>query len=83
MSAAGRPVRIVLDGIETTAAEGAPLAAALELRRALRRSPREAAARSLFCGIGQCFECLVRIDGVLARACLARVRDGMVVETEG
>jgi D-hydroxyproline dehydrogenase subunit gamma len=33
--------------------------------------------------MGVCFECLVTIDGVGSRqACLARVRDGMRIETQ-
>lgn len=81
MSASARHVRIVIDGVETTAPEGAPLAAVLDLHRALRRSPRAGGARNLFCGIGSCFECLVVIDGAPRRACLVRVRDGLTVET--
>nr|WP_207191883.1 2Fe-2S iron-sulfur cluster-binding protein [Paracraurococcus ruber] len=32
------------------------------------------------CLIGTCQQCLVRVDGRLAQACLVPVRDGMVVE---
>ncbi|GAA5198746.1 (2Fe-2S)-binding protein [Rugosimonospora acidiphila] len=33
--------------------------------------------RALYCGIGQCFDCLVRVgDGPPVRACLTTVRDG-------
>jgi len=38
--------------------------------------------RGLLCGIGVCYECVVRVDGVSgARACMTLVRDGMRVST--
>lgn len=38
--------------------------------------------RSLFCGMGVCFNCLVTIDGVPnVRACVTPVTEGMVIET--
>jgi predicted molibdopterin-dependent oxidoreductase YjgC len=38
--------------------------------------------RGLFCGIGVCFDCLVRIDGRAdERACLVAARPGMIVRT--
>jgi sarcosine oxidase subunit alpha len=54
----------------------------LERRKPLRASPRAGQPRSLFCGMGICFECMVRVDGVSGvRACLIKVAAGMVVET--
>jgi predicted molibdopterin-dependent oxidoreductase YjgC len=39
--------------------------------------------RSLFCGMGVCYNCLVTIDGVPnIRACVTPVAAGMVVETK-
>jgi sarcosine oxidase subunit alpha len=41
-------------------------------------------ARAPFCGMGICFECRVRIDGIAQqRACMAIVREGMQVATDG
>ena len=38
--------------------------------------------RGLFCGIGNCYECLVTVDGVPnVRACVTPVAAGMVIET--
>lgn len=34
----------------------------------------------VFCGIGQCQGCLVRIDGRVTEACLAQCRDGARVQ---
>ena len=33
--------------------------------------------------MGVCQECAIRVDGVIAQACLVAVRQGMVVETGG
>ncbi|GAB2930927.1 hypothetical protein GCM10027280_18130 [Micromonospora polyrhachis] len=39
--------------------------------------------RGVFCGIGVCFDCLVRINGTPdQRACLVTARPGDVVESE-
>ena len=38
--------------------------------------------RAAFCGMGQCQECRVRIDGIAERlACMTPVREGMVIQT--
>lgn len=39
-------------------------------------------SRAVFCGIGQCQNCLVNIDGALREACLTLCRAGMVVTPE-
>ncbi len=61
---------------------GVSVAAALTA--AGERSIREAGpgdARGLFCGMGVCQECRVRVDGRSGvRACMATVRDGMRIE---
>ena len=46
----------------------------------LRRSPRTARARGVYCMMGVCQECLIRVDGVVRQACLTPVEDGMRVE---
>lgn len=54
-----------------------------DLGKAIRRSPRLHQPRSIFCGIGSCFECRVTVDGRPGvRACITPVREGMTVETE-
>jgi predicted molibdopterin-dependent oxidoreductase YjgC len=50
---------------------------------ALRASSAVGAPRGVFCNMGVCYECLVRVDGVLVRACTTPVRPGMVVEPGG
>ena len=72
---AGRPV---------AACEGETVAAALGAAgvRVLRTDDR-GEPRGIFCGMGVCFECLVRIDGRASqRACMAKVVPGMRIEPE-
>lgn len=38
-------------------------------------------ARAPLCGIGICFECRVRVNGVVQRACQMLVSDGMEINT--
>jgi sarcosine oxidase subunit alpha len=76
-------VKLLIDGQQVEAAADEMLGAVLYRRGApLRLSPRQAQPRSLFCGMGVCFECAVRVDGnEQIRACITAVRDGMMVET--
>ena len=39
-------------------------------------------ARAVFCGIGQCQNCLVQVDGQLAEACLTPCRNDMHILPE-
>ncbi len=77
-------VSIAVDGRPIQAFAGEFLAAALFAAgvRRLRLSPRARAPRGMFCLMGTCQECLVRVDGRRALACQEPVRDGMVVVTE-
>lgn len=38
--------------------------------------------RAVFCGIGQCQGCLIRVDGRLTEACLLPCRDGMTITAD-
>ena len=77
-------VTIAVDGRPIQAFAGETLAAALFAAgvRRLRASPRARASRGMFCLMGTCQECLVRVDGRRGLACQEPVRDGMVVVTE-
>ena len=60
---------------------GEPLAAALWRNgiRVLGRR-RKGSPRGLFCGMGQCYECRVVIDGVRnQRACITPLKEGLDV----
>jgi predicted molibdopterin-dependent oxidoreductase YjgC len=77
----GELVELEVDGQPITAPSGRSIAAALlehgEPR--LRRSP-SGAPRGVYCGIGVCFECRVRVEGRgTVRACVTPVEDGMRV----
>jgi D-hydroxyproline dehydrogenase subunit gamma len=78
-------VRLLVDGRPITAQPGDSVAAALLSAGVLscRSSAVSGAPRAPYCMMGVCFECLVSIDGVGSRqACLARVRDGMRIDTQ-
>lgn len=49
--------------------------------RNLRTTRFAGEPRSIFCGIGICFDCVVTIDGVSnQRSCLVEIQEGMKVE---
>jgi predicted molibdopterin-dependent oxidoreductase YjgC len=78
-------VRFTFDGVEMKAAAGSTVAAALIAQGILswRSTRHEAAPRGLFCGIGQCFDCLITINGKAEiRACLDIIQDGDVLTTQ-
>jgi len=80
----GKPVKLTVDGQPVDAYEGETIAVALISAgiRTFRLSPKTKEPRSLYCGMGVCYECLVTVDGVHAvRACVTQVVDGMQVET--
>jgi predicted molibdopterin-dependent oxidoreductase YjgC len=77
-------VTIVVDGAPVAARAGDTVAAALlgAGLRAFRATAVSGAPRGPFCMMGSCFDCVVTIDGQRnVQACLARVADGMRVET--
>ncbi len=80
----GARVAIEIDGAPAEAFLGETVATALLAagRRAFRRTDRRGAPRGLYCAIGLCFDCLVRVDGRRVRACQTPVAAGMRVTTE-
>jgi predicted molibdopterin-dependent oxidoreductase YjgC len=82
----GERLRIEVDGEWVDAFAGETVAAVLLAtgRRRFRHTEQGHAPRSLFCGMGVCFDCLVTVDGVPGvRACVTAVQAGMVIGTEG
>jgi sarcosine oxidase subunit alpha len=80
----GRRITIYFDDKLIEAYEGETVAAALFAADCLvlRRTQRYSKPRGVYCGMGQCFECRVSIDGRPAqRACMTSVRDGMHIRT--
>lgn len=77
-------VTITVDGEPVQARAGDTVAAALVAagRLALRRTLRGGAPRGVFCGMGICFDCVVRVNGLDGvRSCLTPVAEGMRVES--
>jgi aerobic-type carbon monoxide dehydrogenase small subunit (CoxS/CutS family) len=77
-------ISFLFNGEEFTGAAGQSVAAALIANgeRELRRTRFGEEARSIFCGIGICFDCVVTINGVAnQRACLIEISDDMKVES--
>jgi hypothetical protein len=77
-------VEIFLDGKPLKAREGEPVMAALVaagvkvFRHTAKGSPRR-----MFCGIGRCTDCVMKVDGVPGvRTCVTRVQAGMRVERQ-
>lgn len=77
------PVTISVDGRAIAAHPGESVATALLAAglTTFRYSPRGGFPRAVFCMMGSCQECVVRIDGRRAPACQTPVAAGMAVET--
>ena len=77
------PIRLTVNGCALEMPDGSNVAAAIaQLTLHFRRSV-QGELRAPLCGMGVCFECRVRIDGVAhQRACMTPVRDGMQVQTD-
>jgi D-hydroxyproline dehydrogenase subunit gamma len=78
-----RSLLLYINGAAIEVPEGSSVAAALAHALGhVRRSP-SGTQRAPLCGMGVCFECVVRIDGQPdRRACLSTVAAGMQIETE-
>lgn len=77
-------ITFTFNGREFSGEAGQSIAAALIAadQRELRRTRFDSQARSIFCGIGVCFDCVVVVNGVAnQRSCLIEIRDGMNVES--
>ena len=77
--------QIVVDGKNVLAREGEPILAALLANgiRINRYTSKRGEPRGLFCGIGQCTDCAMVVDGMPnVRTCITPVRDGMTVQTQ-
>lgn len=80
-----KPLRIWVNGKEAYAFDGETVAAALLAQgiRQFRLTHKEHAPRGVYCGMGVCFECMVRVDGnPNVQACLTPLVEGMRIETE-
>jgi len=78
-------VSVSVDGKEILGVEGEPIAAALLANgiRVFRYTQKFNEPRGLFCGIGQCTDCIMEVDGVPnVRTCVTPVREGMQIRTQ-
>lgn len=76
--------RFTFNGVEIEYEEGQSIAAALikDEKRELRKTRFGEEPRSIFCGIGICFDCIVVINGVgNQRSCLIAAQEDMNVES--
>lgn len=77
-------VTILVDGKPIKAREGQMIAAALMENgyKKFRTTSRLGEPRFYYCGIGQCTDCMMEVDGVPGiRTCITPVRQGMAVNT--
>ncbi len=78
-------IRFTFDGVEMRTTAGSTVAAALISNgvMAWRSTRHNAAPRGLYCGIGQCFDCLITInDKADIRACLDVIQDGDALSSQ-
>jgi predicted molibdopterin-dependent oxidoreductase YjgC len=78
----GPPVHFTFDGRPLQGSKGETVALALLAAGIVvfRQTPRTASPRGPYCLIGQCFECLVEIDGrANCQACMTMIEEGMRV----
>ena len=77
-------VNFTFNGTQYSGEEGQSVAAALLNSGVteLRSTRFNAEPRTIFCGIGICFACVVKIDGVAnQRSCLITITEGAQIES--
>jgi len=77
-------VTFSFNGRDFQCESGQTMAAALIAadQRELRSTRFGSEPRSIFCGIGICYDCVVVVDGIAnQRSCLVEVKSGMRVES--
>ena len=76
---------ITVDGVELMAYKGETIAATLLAHgiRAFRHTEKYHEPRGIFCGIGQCTDCIMEVNGKPnVKTCVTEVQPGMVVKTQ-
>lgn len=85
--ARGKKVTFTFNGQQVEGYEGETIAAALHAAgiRKLSESQQFHRPRGLFCAIGNCSSCLMKVDGVPnVKICVTKIAEGMkVVEQKG
>lgn len=78
-------VTITVNGRQIRAVKGEVIAAALMANGMMvhRHTAKYHQPRGIYCGIGQCTDCVMVVDGKPnVRTCVTPVEEGMVVETQ-
>jgi len=78
-------VEIEVDGKKIPAEKGEPILAALLAAgiKVNRYTAKRHEPRGLFCGIGQCTDCAMVVNGhPNTRTCITPVEEGMVIKTQ-
>lgn len=81
----GKEVEITVDGKNIRAFEGEPILAAILSAgiKINRYTVKKHEPRGLFCGIGQCTDCAMIVDGKAnVRTCITPVKAGMIIKTQ-
>lgn len=82
---AGNMVKIIVDGQTIPARKGEMIAAALLANNIIvhRYTVKRKESRGVFCGIGQCTDCVMKVNGKPnVRTCVTPVAEGMIIETQ-
>jgi sarcosine oxidase subunit alpha len=77
-------IQVEIDGQVVSAYAGETVATVLMVSgsRTFTQANAYNLARTLFCGMGVCHQCLVTVDGIRdVRACMTKIRPGMKIET--
>ncbi len=79
-----KEIVITVDGKSIIAFEGETLLAVMIASgiKTLRKSSVFKEPRGGLCGMGVCYDCLVKINGVSQRACMSYVKEGMEIKTD-
>lgn len=78
-------VTISFDGKEIEAIKGEPIAAALMAAgvRTFRKTVKTGEPRGVYCGIGQCNDCIMEVNGIPnVRTCVTLVEAGTIIKTQ-
>lgn len=81
----GNKVTFTVDGVKCEAYDDEPIAVALYANgiTTLSYSLKYHRPRGIFCCIGNCSSCLMKVNGVPnVRTCTQRIQAGMVIETQ-
>jgi len=79
------PVHVTIDGAAYEAKKGEVIAAVMMANGIMthRRTTNRHEPRGIYCGIGQCTDCVMVVNGQPnVRTCITPVEDGMEIETQ-